>query len=122
MASYDSPGFVDRTPAGVVVQQTGAPGSAPAANPATDPIPGSLSGGTIGNHAVVVPVSGSLVNADRVTVGSSDTLVGSEAYAYGPNQDPLTGIGADLGQTGAGMGHVTGPAHPNAHAGTGPEV
>jgi hypothetical protein len=122
IASYDSPGFVDRTPAGVVTESTGAPGSPSAAYPATDSIPDSLSGGTIDNNAVVVPSGASLVNADRVTVGPADTLVGAEASAYGPSPDPLTGIGADLGQTGAGMGHVRGPSHPNAHAGAGPEL
>jgi hypothetical protein len=65
----------------------------------------------VGNSAVVVPVSTSLVNADRVNVGPADTLAGQQAAAYGPDRDPLTGIGAALGQTGAGMGHST-AAHP----------
>lgn len=113
MASYDSPGFQDRTPAGPVPRMTGASGSSPGPYPATDSVPDSLSGGTIGNQAVVVPSGASVVNADRVTVGPSDTLVGAEAYAYGPDRDPLTGIGADLGQTGAGMGSTM-AMHPNA--------
>ena len=72
----------------------------------------------MGNNAVVVPSGGSLVNADRVTVGPSDTLVGAEASTYGPNRDPLTGIGSELGATGAGMGsNVMQGHHPNAGGG-----
>ena len=113
MASYDSPGWVDRTPGGPVVQGTGAPGSAPGPFPATDSVPGSLAAGTSPTSAVVTPYAGSLVNADRVPVGPRDTLAGSQADQYGPSPDPLTGIGAELGQTGAGMGsgHTV---HPNS--------
>lgn len=114
MASYDSPGFQDRTPFGPVTQSTGAPGSSPGPYPATDSIPDSLSGGTIGNQAVVVPVSASVVNADKVAVSAADTLIGSQKLAYGPDRDLLTGLGSELGVTGAGLGSAGAHSHPNA--------
>jgi hypothetical protein len=115
MASYDQPGFQDRTPAGPVVQSTGAPGSPSAgAVPDTDSAAG-VEGGTIGSSAVVTPPGGSLVNADRVEVSPADVLVSSQALSYGPARDPLTGVGAELGQTGAGAGHTT-ARHPNSES------
>ena len=117
MGSYDSPGFQDKTPFGPVNEHTGAPGSSPRPYPGTDSIPDSLSSGTSMTSAVVTPAGGSLVNADRVDVSPSDTLVGAEASTYGPAKDPLTGIGAELGQTGAGMGHAGQVQHPNAGGG-----
>ena len=115
MASYDSPGFMDKTPYGPVSETTGAPGSQPGPYPATDSVPDSLSAGTLGANAVVTPPGGSLVNADRVEVHPWDTLAGTQAKVYSSAQDPLTGIGAALGQTGAGMGSTT-SKHPNAEA------
>jgi hypothetical protein len=117
MGSYDSPGFQDRTPFGPVTQSTGAPGSTPGPFAPTDSLPDTLESGTHGNNAVVVPPGASLANADQVTVSASDTLVGQQADSYGPNRDPLTGIGGDLGQTGAGLGHAGQVAHPNAGGG-----
>jgi hypothetical protein len=78
-----------------------------------------LSVGTHGSTAVVTPVGGSLVNADAVSVGASDTLAGPQADSYsGPDGDRLTGVPGDfLGQTGAGMGHAGQVQHPNAGGG-----
>lgn len=116
MGSYDSPGFVDRTPGGVVVESTGAPGTASVgAGGDTDAAGASLQTGTVGNSALITPYGGSLINADRVEVSPADALVGSQADSYGPNKDPLTGIGSDLGQAGAGMGNTT-SRHPNSTA------
>lgn len=117
MASYDSPGFQDRTPAGAVTQSTGAPGTPSPGMADTDSAGAGLQAGTIGNSALITPYGGSLVNADRVTVDPSDVLVSTQADSYGPNRDPLTGIGADLGQTGAGQGTVNTPPHPTAGVG-----
>lgn len=118
MASYDSPGYQDKLPGGAAVPQgTGAPGSAPGPLPATDALPDDLERGTVGYSAVVTIPGATLANADRVQVGVSDTLSGSQAFAYGSARDPLTGIGPELGQTGAGMGtDLTDGHHPNSMA------
>jgi hypothetical protein len=107
MGSYDSPSWTDRTPAGVVAQTTGLGGSQPTEVPDASAEPGR---GTIGNSALVVPVSGSVINGDRVTVGPLDTLVGHQADVYsGSDGDPISGLPGDyLGQTGIGKGHVLG--------------
>jgi hypothetical protein len=117
VGSYDSPGFTDRTPAGVVVQHTGAGGTQPSGVPDTSAEPGT---GTVGFSALVVPVSGSVINGDRVQVGAADTNVGRQQDLYsGSDGDLIAGIPGDyLGFTGAGQGHVMGPSHPNNGVGT----
>jgi len=116
MASYDSPGFTDMTPAGPVNQHTGAPGSGPTVYPSADSIPDSLAAGTVGSTAVVTPFSGSLVNADVVHVGAADTLSGPQADQYsGSDPDGFLGLTGDqAGHSGAGTGHVSSPGNPNA--------
>lgn len=106
MSNYDSPAYMDKTPAGVVNESTGLSGSDPGPYPPTDSIPDSLSSGTSMTSAVVTPASSSLVNADRVDVGPLDTLAGTQAKVYGASPDPLTGLGAELGQTGIGGAHT----------------
>jgi hypothetical protein len=116
MAGYDSPGWVDRTPGGPVNTQafTGA-GSSPPEPPDTSGALGDrVQRGTVGNSAVISVPGASLANADIVTVGPRDTLIPSEAQSYGGGPDPLTGIGAELGQTGAGAGSAGHFAHPNS--------
>jgi hypothetical protein len=107
MSGYEMPGFQDRTPAGTVMQSTGLGGSQPGGIPDTSAEPGR---GTVGNSALVVPVSGSVINGDRVEVGPMDTLVGHQADVYsGADADPLNGLpGTYLGQTGLGKGRVLG--------------
>lgn len=115
MAGYDSPGFVSPIPGNpdYVASSTGAPGSA-SAQPDTDSVSGDLARGTVGYSAVVTVPGASLVNADRVQVSPVDASTGSQADMYGPSPDPMIGIGAALGETGAGMGAVRGPSHPNS--------
>jgi hypothetical protein len=117
VGSYDSPGFIDRTPAGRVLEHTGAGGSQPSGVPDTSAEPGT---GTIGFSALIVPVGASTLSGDRVQVGVADTNVGRQQDLYsGSDGDLIAGIPGDyLGHTGAGKGHVTGPAHPNNGAGT----
>jgi hypothetical protein len=107
MASYDSPGYGDRTPAGPVAQTTGVTGSQPTQVPDASAEPGR---GTVGSSALVVPVSGSVINGDRVEVGPMDTLVGHQADVYsGADADPLSGLAGNLlGTTGLGRGKVLG--------------
>lgn len=63
MGSYDSPGYGDRTPAGMVTESTGYGGSQATDVPtATTSYP---SAGTTMNSAFVVPSGGSTVNGDR---------------------------------------------------------
>jgi hypothetical protein len=116
MASYDSPGFAEQLPGLVFGRDPAmtAPGSSsPGAIPDTDSAGVSAEAGTVGNSALVVPNFGSVVNGDRVTVSPDDVLVSTQALSYGPAVDPLTGIGAALGDTGAGSGHVQAPGNPN---------
>jgi hypothetical protein len=117
MGTYDSPG-------GDYVQMPGipdrqgmmtAPGTpSPGAMPDTDSAGTGAEAGTVGNSAFVVPSGGSLINGDRVQVSPVDVLVSTQAVSYGPQEDPLSGIGAELGQTGAGGGTVVTSQHPNA--------
>jgi hypothetical protein len=117
MASYDSSGFQDMTPAGPVIEFTGAAGSPTlGALPDTDSAGAAAELGTIGSSAFVVPNFGSLVNGVRVNISPSDSLVSSQAGVYGAAADPLTGIGSELGSSGAGEGAVAGPRHPNAQS------
>ena len=119
MASYDSPGYQNAMP-GIGARDTWqtAPGSlSPGAMPDTDSAGMGPEAGTVGNSAFIVPNFGSLVNGDRVTVSPLDTGVSSQADSYGSAPDPLTGIGAELGQTGSGMGKVSSPGNPTAGVG-----
>jgi hypothetical protein len=113
MASYDSPGYVDRTPAGPVSQHTGAPGSGPQAFPDAAAAP---SRGTIGDSALVIPSGASTVNGDRVQVSPLDTLSGPQADLYsGADVNTLSSITGDMaGHSGAGAGTVQGAGNPNA--------
>lgn len=117
MASYDSPGFTDTTPAGPVnAQGYGAPGSAPQGLPDTSgPLGDRVQQGTVGNSAVVYGTYDSLATADVVTVGSRDTLIPTEADLYGGGDaNPLSGMpGSAVGSTGAGVGRTM-ARHPNA--------
>jgi hypothetical protein len=120
MASYDSPGGVSNPMPGLqgMDRAQTAPGSpSPGALPDTDSAGTGPEAGTVGNSAFVVPNFGSLVNGDRVDVSPADVLVSSQAASYGPSPDPLTGVGAALGSTGAGEGHAAGPPHPTAGVG-----
>lgn len=113
MARYDSPGFMDQTPGGPVGQQGfTSPGTAPPSEGA------STSAGypppTDAATATVTIPGASTVNADRIPVSPLDTLVPAEADSYGRSPDPLTGIGRELGETGAGQGAPRGPHHPNS--------
>ena len=56
------------------------------------------------------------VPVPMVGVGADDTGVSSQSQSYGPAADPLTGIGSELGQTGAGAGHAGQVEHPNSTA------
>lgn len=91
---------------------TGAPGTVPPGAGLDTGIGGiERDTGTL----VTVSIAGaSTVNADTVRVGAADTLVPSQLAEYGPATDPLTGIGSPLGDTGAGRGTASSPAHPNA--------
>jgi hypothetical protein len=119
MASYDSPGGVSNPMPGLqgVDRAQTAPGTpSPGAVPDTDSAGTGAEAGTHGNSAFVVPNYGSLVNGDRVDVSPADVLVSTQELSYGPARDPLTGIGAELGDTGAGHGSVQGAGNPNARS------
>ena len=119
MASYDSPGHRDPIPGYPDFQSHDsgmtAPGSPSLGMGDTDSASASLKAGTVGSTAVITPVGGSLVNADVVQVSPVDAVATGQADSYGPSRDPLNGVGSDLGQTGAGMGHTT-SRHPNSTA------
>ncbi len=121
MSSYDQPGFRPPTvwaPGGFDAHGDAmtALGSVLPPMPDTSaPLSDRIEQGTLGSSAVITPVGGSLVNADIVPVGPLDTLVPAEAATYGATPDPLTGIGSELGLTGAGSGHTT-SHHPNSQA------
>lgn len=110
MASYDSPGFADKLPGGGIVPQgSGAPGTQPP-GAGIDAGQGGVEVET-GTPVMVNIPGASLVNSDLAHVGPNDTLVPSEVQMYGPMPDPMTGIGAELGQSGAGLGNVITPHH-----------
>ena len=115
MASYDSPGYTDRTPGGPVNQQGfSAPGSTLPPRPDTSaPISDRVEQGTLGNNAVIAPVGASLANADIVPVGPLDTLMPPQASMYDDSADPLSGV-VGVGVTGAGLGNVSSPHHPSS--------
>lgn len=109
MSNYDSPGYMDRTPAGAVVENTGLAGSQATEVPTTTTTYPTM--GTTADSAFVVPSGGSTVNGDRVPVGPLDTLVGLQADQYtGSDPDVLNGgvPGDFMGQSGIGKGHVLG--------------
>lgn len=56
------------------------------------------------------------VPVPMVHAGVDDANLAGQSAAYGAAPDPLTGIGAELGQTGAGTGHANQIAHPNSQA------
>lgn len=116
MASYDSPGGVSNPMPGLqgVDRLLAAPGTPTVGAGDTDSASMAAEAGTHGNSAFVVNPYGSLVTGDRVEVGPSDVLVSSQVASYGPTPDPLTGIGGQLGHTGAGEGHVAAVGNPNA--------
>jgi hypothetical protein len=120
MARNDQPGFSAPTPNApngfdAHYGAMTAPGSQVGGVPDTYvSAPDSLEAGTTADSAVITPPGASLVNAARVPVGQLDTLTGNQAQAYGTSPDPLTGIGAELGQTGAGAGHVVGNTYPGS--------
>lgn len=111
MAGYDSPNWTDKLPGGGIVPQgTGAPGTSPP-GAGIDAGQGGVERDT-GTPVMVNIPGASLVNSDMAHVGPSDTLVPSEVQMYGALPDPLTGIGVELGQSGAGLGNVVTPHHP----------
>jgi hypothetical protein len=100
---------------------TGAPGS-----PGVQDAPaGSGGGGVIASPVVSVPFASSQLaeSMPRLPVTAGDTAGMTSDAPVPVSGDPLTGLSlADVTQTGAGTGHVAGPAHPNSAAGRGPEV
>jgi hypothetical protein len=114
VASYDSPGFVDKIPGGTVTESTGAPGSSVSSTD-TDSTTPAQEAGTIGNSAMVSPYASSLVNATRVEVDPVDVLLTGQADVYDDHPDRLTGV-TGIGTTGAGLGSASHNPHPNSTA------
>jgi hypothetical protein len=108
MASYDSPGYANLTPAGRVAQSTGA-GAGSGAPLADPPEAGAV---TVG----VTRFGGGSYDQVSVTVDSDDVLTAAQAAAY--DRMGLTGV-TRVGVTGAGEGHVVTPRHPSAAPGSG---
>ena len=77
------------------IGNTGAAGT-PGATEAADALPDS-------QMVRVTPLYGtSQGDPQMVGVGRDDTAQPGQSVSYGARPDPLTGIGAELGQTGAG--------------------
>jgi hypothetical protein len=112
MARNDQPGYRQPTPNApegfdAHYGAMSAPGSQVGAPPDTYvSVPDQMEAGTTMTSAVVTPPGASLANAIRVPVGEADVLTGNQAESYGASRDPLTGIGSELGQTGAGLGAI----------------
>ena len=105
MASYDSPGFQDRTPAGPVNQSTGAPGSEGVS--ASD-----TAGAVIGSAQPRSVLFAPSVPVPEVRVHAGDTTGFSDDQPI--HQSPLLPHAAEASSTGAGDGNVVTPHHPNA--------
>jgi hypothetical protein len=121
MARYDSPGFTDVIPGGVVNESTGAPGS-PGAPGVPVPPPGAVyAAGTEGPAAALLPEGTVMVSnwagGPSVTAewGRDDTQVPAQTDLYaGQDANALSGqAGGAVGQTGAGTG-AWHPSNPNA--------
>jgi hypothetical protein len=128
MASYDSPGHIDRTPAGLVTQSTVAGGGSSAT-----PVPLTIAseealpprGPVLGGPVNLTGLSGNSVSqASPQTWGivhGNDTQVPSQADLYGGvDANPLSGVPGDAvgfttgGQANSGSygdAHVVTPTH-----------
>jgi hypothetical protein len=98
------------------IAQTGAPGG--------DGITAAMSAGTeVGRPVIRGPYQSAQTPGDAVSVLAGDTCSLSSDAPVPPSGDPLSGLSLEqVTQTGAGTGHVGGPAHPNSHFGRGPQV
>ena len=107
MSGYERPGFTEMLPGLNFSHDAGmtAPGTpSPGALPDTDSAGTGPEAGTTVTSALVVPNFGSVVNGVRAPVAPTDVLVTSQVVSYGGQPDPLTGLGAEAGDTSAGSG------------------
>jgi hypothetical protein len=113
--AYDSPGFPTPLPGLPDFQSHDSGLTAPGSVPPAAGIDAGVGGveQNTGTRVMVTIPGGSLVNADETWVGAGDTTLPSQVQAYGASPDPLTGVGPELGATGAGRGSVSSPRHPD---------